>query len=183
MRLAGLVLLALVFALSGCVVRTYPVTKDRVDQDLAAGNRGYLMGQAPATTESPERKSSRTTRVVEIELHPPFKFEKMPKTKTEPLPQMPEQQVTSEDDSLWGNRGLITQAQEPEIEGQGFERYTVQKGDTLQKISQRFYGTTRKWQKIYEANQDTLKSPNKVYPGQALNIPMDAMEGVKGKVK
>lgn len=49
--------------------------------------------------------------------------------------------------------------------------YTVQKGDTLQKIASQFYGTSRKWQRIYEANRDVLKNPNRVYPGQKLFIP------------
>src|SRR5512139_2133187 len=31
------------------------------------------------------------------------------------------------------------------------QNYTVKKGDTLQEISQKFYGTTKKWRKIYEA--------------------------------
>jgi len=53
------------------------------------------------------------------------------------------------------------------------EKYTVQKGDTLQKISKKFYGTTKKWQKIYAANQDTLKGPNKIYPGQTIDVPLD----------
>jgi len=47
--------LSLIFMLSGCVVRTYPVTKDRIDQDLTAGNRGYLLGQAPVS-ELKERR-------------------------------------------------------------------------------------------------------------------------------
>ena len=32
------------FMLSGCVVRTYRLTRDRVDQNLEGGNRGYLIG-------------------------------------------------------------------------------------------------------------------------------------------
>jgi nucleoid-associated protein YgaU len=59
------------------------------------------------------------------------------------------------------------------------EKYKVQKGDTLQKISQKFYGTTKKWQKIYEANKDTLKGPDKLYPGRTINIPVDSA----GKLK
>jgi nucleoid-associated protein YgaU len=52
------------------------------------------------------------------------------------------------------------------------QTYTVRKGDTLQKISQRFYGTTRQWRKIYEANRRTLKgNPEKIYPGMKLTIP------------
>ncbi|NQS99473.1 MAG: LysM peptidoglycan-binding domain-containing protein [Candidatus Omnitrophica bacterium] len=51
------------------------------------------------------------------------------------------------------------------------QTYKVRKGDTLQKISQKFYGTTKKWSALFEANKDRLKSPDKVYPGQLLNIP------------
>ncbi len=71
--------IVLVFVLSGCVVRTYSITKDRVDQDLAAGNRGYLKGQA--SSSKMERKATRTTQIVEVELHSPIKFEKSPKIK------------------------------------------------------------------------------------------------------
>ncbi|PIQ88790.1 MAG: hypothetical protein COV72_06520 [Candidatus Omnitrophica bacterium CG11_big_fil_rev_8_21_14_0_20_42_13] len=60
-----------------------------------------------------------------------------------------------------------------EADVMSFKEYTVEKNDTLQKISQKFYGTTKKWKKIYDANTDTLKSPDKVYPGQKLNIPQD----------
>lgn len=49
--------------------------------------------------------------------------------------------------------------------------YTVKKGDTLQKISQRFYGTTKKWRQIYEANRGVLKDPDKLTVGTKLTIP------------
>ncbi len=39
------------FILSGCVVRTYPLIRDRVDQDLSEGNHGYLMGDEPSSEE------------------------------------------------------------------------------------------------------------------------------------
>ena len=50
-------------------------------------------------------------------------------------------------------------------------KYKVKKGQTLQEISKEIYGTTKKWKKIYEANKDKLKSPDKIYAGQILNIP------------
>ncbi|MDD2680209.1 MAG: LysM peptidoglycan-binding domain-containing protein, partial [Candidatus Omnitrophica bacterium] len=56
------------------------------------------------------------------------------------------------------------------------QKYTVGKNDTLQKISKKFYGTTKKWTKIYEANKDVLSGPDKVYPGQELNIPQELAE-------
>lgn len=49
--------------------------------------------------------------------------------------------------------------------------YIVQPGDTLGRISQRFYGTTRRYMDIYNANRDTLSSPSRVEVGQELRIP------------
>lgn len=48
---------------------------------------------------------------------------------------------------------------------------TVQKGDTLSKISKDAYGDPNKYQKIFEANRPMLKHPDKIYPGQVLRIP------------
>ncbi|HEX6053824.1 MAG TPA: LysM peptidoglycan-binding domain-containing protein [Gemmatimonadaceae bacterium] len=49
--------------------------------------------------------------------------------------------------------------------------YTVVAGDTLSKIAKREYGDAAKWQKIYEANKDTIKNPDLIYPGQTFKIP------------
>jgi nucleoid-associated protein YgaU len=160
-------LIALVFVLSGCVVRTYPLTKERIDQDLASGNRGYLQGSGPSTEEK-ERKSTRTTQVVEVEFGSPMRFEKM-------APVDETKAARSEDMSLEGNRGYLTTSETPGIaQTPAFQKYTVEKGDTLQKISKKFYGSTKKWMKIYEANKAVLKSPNKIRPGQVIDIPASA---------
>ena len=55
---------------------------------------------------------------------------------------------------------------------QGGTTYTVQKDDTLQKISKKVFGTYGKWYKIYEANKDKIKNPNFVKPGTVLTIPV-----------
>lgn len=52
--------------------------------------------------------------------------------------------------------------------------YTVQQGDSLSSISQKFYGNqnTSSVSKIYYSNQATIgPNPNVVYPGQKLYIP------------
>jgi nucleoid-associated protein YgaU len=49
--------------------------------------------------------------------------------------------------------------------------YTVQAGDTLSKISKQFYGDGNAYMKIFNANKDQLKDPDKIQPGQQLNIP------------
>ena len=47
----------------------------------------------------------------------------------------------------------------------------MQNGDTPSKISKQFYGDANKWPRIYEANKDQLKDPDKIQPGQVLRIP------------
>jgi LysM repeat protein len=51
------------------------------------------------------------------------------------------------------------------------QKYTVQAGDTLSKISKKFYGDANAYMKIFEANSDKLDDPNKVQAGQVLLIP------------
>ena len=58
----SVLILGSVFVLSGCVVRTYEVTRDRVDQDLA-GNRGYIMGQPPKDWK-PKKERRRARRML-----------------------------------------------------------------------------------------------------------------------
>lgn len=53
----------------------------------------------------------------------------------------------------------------------GGRTYTVQKGDTLSKISKQYYGDANKYMKIFEANRDKLKDPDKIQVGQVLIIP------------
>jgi nucleoid-associated protein YgaU len=52
----------------------------------------------------------------------------------------------------------------------GGQTYTVQSGDSLGKIGER-YGVS--WQKIYDANRDKLDNPDKIFPGQELTIPQE----------
>jgi LysM repeat protein len=49
--------------------------------------------------------------------------------------------------------------------------YTVQTGDTLSKISDSVYGTTARWQEIYDANRNQLKNPHDLKVGMTLVIP------------
>jgi nucleoid-associated protein YgaU len=147
------------FVLSGCVVRTYSVQKERADLDLSSGNRGFLAGNStePATVAKPTRE----TKVVEIEVFPLIKSLK----KENPTPKLKSSQLNEPSNQAVSQPQAVTstmvQAQE----------YTVQENDTLQKIAQKFYGTMHKWNKIYEANKDKLKGPDKLKPGQVLKIP------------
>lgn len=51
------------------------------------------------------------------------------------------------------------------------ETYEVKPGDSLSKIAKRVYGNASQWKRIFEANQDVIKDPDKIFPGQKLKIP------------
>lgn len=51
------------------------------------------------------------------------------------------------------------------------ETYTVKSGDTLSKISKELYGDSHEYMRIFYANRNTLKDPDKIQVGQQLTIP------------
>lgn len=56
--------------------------------------------------------------------------------------------------------------------GQGSGQvYEVKPGDNLSKISKQFYGDPDEYMRIFYANQDKLRDPDKIQVGQKLTIP------------
>lgn len=51
------------------------------------------------------------------------------------------------------------------------QTYTVVSGDSLSKIAKKFYGDANQWKRIFEANNDKIKNPDLIHPGQVLTIP------------
>lgn len=188
LRLSGL---AFVLMLSGCTVRHYTVATERVDQNLEIGNRGYLAGQMPPTLENAERKTTRETFVTEIELPDVKRVGNKPQEQA-PAPQ-PQREVTPIETPVETQEAPeyavnIPEKTEPPANiaqppSETFQAYTVVSGDTLQKISMKFYGTTKQWPKIYDANKDKLKAPDKLYKGQVLNIPVEKMKETRENLK
>ena len=56
------------------------------------------------------------------------------------------------------------------------EQYTVLQGDTLEGIAAKAYGDSTLWPRIKQANQSQFKDddPDTIFPGQKLNIPLEA---------
>ena len=50
--------------------------------------------------------------------------------------------------------------------------YTVAPGDTLGYLALKYYGDQYKWEKIYEANKQTMKNPHSLYVGQKITLPL-----------
>jgi hypothetical protein len=55
----------------------------------------------------------------------------------------------------------------------GGQTYEVKSGDNLSKISKQFYGDPNEYMRIFYANRDKLRDPDKIQVGQQLVIPPD----------
>ncbi len=62
-----------------------------------------------------------------------------------------------------------TKKYEPKVKS--YETYTVKKGDTLWRIAKKYYGNGAKYIKIYNANKNIIKNPNKLTIGWKIKIP------------
>lgn len=187
----------LALVLSGCVMRNYTLAQPRVDTVIKEGNRGYLMGTPPVdggvSQELKQRHERLTdTRKIEVlEIEMPVSGnialqsaapagEERAASVSVPS-QMPAA-VSKGEDVLFTEppapQNTMAEPSSHEEKPKDLSRaarettsYTVQKGDTLQKISMKFYNTSKKWMYLYKANSDVLKGPDKLRPGQALKIP------------
>lgn len=52
-----------------------------------------------------------------------------------------------------------------------YAHHTVKSGESLSKIAKHYYGDANKYNAIYEANKDKLKSADVIHPGDELVIP------------
>ncbi len=113
------------------------------------GNRGYLVG-GQATNIAPTE-----TQITPV---PPAPAQPVVVAPPPPPPVAPP---------------VIIESAPPKAEAAPAKpkTYTVKKGDSLWRIAGRVYGNPFKWPRIYQANKEKIKSPNKIYPGQVLKIP------------
>jgi nucleoid-associated protein YgaU len=160
------ILFFIVILLSGCTTRTF-VAEQKSADTLAAhpeGNRGYLMGKPPQ--DLPEAQP-RHVPTLEIELG-----SRNP-TLEKRIPAEPYSAPASSADLsvLPSHDEAVVPVDKPAAEPLfSSKEYTVQSGDTLQKISQKLYGTTKKWHKLYLLNKDIMKSPDKIHPGMVIKV-------------
>jgi LysM repeat protein len=56
-------------------------------------------------------------------------------------------------------------------QGQAGQVYEVKPGDNLSKISKQFYGDPNEYMRIFYANRDVLRDPDRIQAGQKLTIP------------
>lgn len=173
-----LVILLGVFFLNGCLARTYTTEKARVDTGIE-GNRGYIQG-CPKNQKQEIDNKTRKISVLEIELGKHNlrgrDVEQEMKEEQARAQQAQEEVVIKPAEDEYAVKEYSCQdkdkpAAESTCMKEESQTYTIQKNDTLQKISQKFYGTTKKWKMLYDKNSDVLKSPDKIVPGKKIKIP------------
>ena len=154
--------------LSGCRTATRVTEMSRVDLDLSSGggNRGYLVGTPP-----PPGELKTTREMVETTIEVPSFYQPKrvgPPSGLEGIAP-PETGIGEEN------------AQEPAEAGAlgRYDTYVVQKGDSLWSIAAKpeIYGKATRWRRIFDANRDLLKSPDRVRPGMTLKIPREGGGG------
>lgn len=168
-------ILAVAAFVSSCTMRSYVQEKGRVDQEMT-GNGGCIQGTCPPVDRSNLPKS-RDTYVLEIDTG----AAKVKSTQAESSSagsSYDVEEVSSYDEEAYGsdgkNYGIVTSYKEVdvvEVAKPSFTEYKIEKNDTLQKISQKFYGTVKRWNEIYQANKDVIKDPNRIKPGKTIRIP------------
>lgn len=53
------------------------------------------------------------------------------------------------------------------------EYYTIQPGDTLSALAKKYLGNASAYPKIFQANREVIKDPDKIYVGQKIRIPLE----------
>ncbi|RUW86628.1 MAG: LysM peptidoglycan-binding domain-containing protein, partial [Mesorhizobium sp.] len=59
----------------------------------------------------------------------------------------------------------------------------IRRNDTLWRISRRVYGHGVRYSTIYLANQDQIRNPNRIWPGQVFKVPEKSKEGEAADLK
>ncbi|MCB1192767.1 MAG: peptidoglycan-binding protein LysM [Leptospiraceae bacterium] len=66
----------------------------------------------------------------------------------------------------------IDEMDSPELDD-NIEYYVIKSGDTLSAIAKKFLGDASRYPEIFEANEEVIKDPNLIFPGQKIRIPLD----------
>ncbi|HQP92258.1 MAG TPA: LysM peptidoglycan-binding domain-containing protein [Candidatus Omnitrophota bacterium] len=162
-------LIASVFVYGCTTVRTYTQEDERVDQNLSQGNMGYLSGAPSDAERNVPRKMTRKHYVAEIEIG---KYKRPKKSAKQAMTVETVQEPAAEPITETEVQEVSTSTPAAPATAE-FSEYTVQPNDTLGTISVKVYGSAKKWKKIFEANSDKLKSPDRIYAGQVLRIPKE----------
>ena len=72
--------------------------------------------------------------------------------------------------------GEVPQATAPKLQPVN-SAVIIRRGDSLWRISRRVYGQGVRYSTIYLANQDQIRDPDRIWPGQVFRVPETSKEG------
>lgn len=169
-RMAFAVLMLVMAA--GCRAAARRTEMPRVDLELGAdGNRGYLLGAAPAAGD---QKTTRQMIQADIEIPTMYKAKVggTPVDLGEPLSAEP---MAGDDERRAGEITMMPDAPVdlPEAAPGAYDTYVVRSGDSLWIIAAKpeIYGHATHWRRIFDANRDLLNSPDRLKAGMTIKIP------------
>ena len=175
----GLLLFVLVVARSGCGPEEQPAVQTATAPTGAAESTeaGWTRLEELGLTEPPV--SAAEERAVEVEVvglpaegpEAGWPGERVPATaETERLLAEQEGTPVPVGTTVRPTTDRLPIQVAPAVTPRG-QTYTVQQGDNLWKLAERFYGDGRQWQKIQEANSDVVPSAGQLAVGDVLVIP------------
>lgn len=152
----------------GCRTATRVAEVPRVDLELEGGNRGYLLGRPP---ESAEMNTTRQMLETQVEI-PSFARPKRAGASPPPVVAPPPLETEEEPAGL-------------SAEPSSHDTYVVKQGDSLWSIAAKpeVYGKATRWRRLFDANRETLQTPDALKPGMTLKIPRAAGQGTEGGVE
>ena len=139
----------------GIVQQPKPVPEAASARTAAEAPAGTAVQQATVTQDSPKPA---------VTAEPPAQ---QAVASAEPPKQPGSMQLPELNTELSQNPPVINEPKLQNVEG----AVIIRRGDNLWRISQRVYGHGIRYTTIYLANQDEIRDPNMIWPGQVFTVP------------
>ncbi len=89
--------------------------------------------------------------------------------------------ITAEAESSFPAPAAVAERAEATVTVPELSTALVERGDSLWRISRQVYGRGVRYTEIFEANQDQIRNPNLIYPGQVFVLPPDVEAAQDGQ--
>lgn len=165
--LSGVVLLALA---AGCRPQLAEVELGDTEEQWNHIVRESYPGFRPPRTAPPAIKDKNTPRETVVPFSDPAVAGTVVVEGSETVVPAPAGGDAVEEAVVVEGTAVTAEPTVPAAEAKYVE-YTIKPGDSLSLISKKFYKDGRRYERIYEANKDVIKNPNRLPLGKKIRIP------------